>query len=208
MISHAAKPTHPVSSAPGIALTRQSFRRSVLVLLAPVAVYAIVRPMVSSDAVGLGIAGALPILYSIVLAIGRRRIDYLVLLSAVGFSLACVVSLLAGGSSLPLKLNEAMISFVIGMVLLIATLIRRPIALGQLLRIPSPTKQIEGSLGAMIGGFLVLHALLHLMLAVSLSTSSYLVLSRVIDWGTLAVGFLAFRAYVRRARARSTKTQR
>jgi hypothetical protein len=208
MISHAEHPDRPVSSVPGVAISRQKLRRLALVLLAPLAVYAIVRPLVATDALGLGIAGAIPILYSIVLSIRLRSIDYLVLLSAVGFSIACVVSLLAGGSSLPLKLSEATITFVIGIVLLIATLIRRPIALAHLLRIPSPTKQIDGSLGAMIGGFLVLHALLHLTLAVSLSPSSYLVLSRVIDWGTLALGFLALRAYVRRARARSAMTER
>jgi len=109
-------------------------------------------PLLSLQVHNLRIApGAMPILYSILLAIRRRRIDRLVLLSAVAFSIACVVSLLAGGSSLPLKLSDAMITFVIGMVLLVAALIRRPAALGQLLPLPFPTKQIDGSLGPMIG---------------------------------------------------------
>jgi hypothetical protein len=208
MISRPGRPARPVSSGPGLPLTKSSLRRSALILLAPVVVYAIVRPLVASDAVGLAVAGAIPILYSILLAIGRRRIDFLVLLTAVGFAVACLASLLAGGSSLPLKLHEAIVTFAIGIVLLIATLIRRPIPLGHLLHVPSPTKQIDGSLGAMIGGFLVLHALLHLTVAVSLSTSSYLVLSKVINWGTLAVGGLALSAYLRRAQATSTKTAR
>lgn len=63
----------------------------------------------------------------------------------------------------------------------------------------------RAALGAMIGGFLVLHALLHLALAVSLSTSSYLVVSRVVDWGTIAVGALALSACVRHLRARTTE---
>lgn len=46
---------------------------------------------------------------------------------------------------------------------------------------PVSERAFDSSLGAMIGAFLVLHALLHLVLAVSLSTSSYLVLSRIID---------------------------
>lgn len=207
MISHAENAARPVSSVPRGARARQRLCRLALVLFAPVAVYAVVRPLVATDALGLAIAGAIPILYSIVLAIRRRRVDPLVLLSAVAFSLACVVSLLAGGSSLPLKLSDATITFVIGVVLLIATLIRRPIALGQLLRLPT-TKQIDASLGVMIGGFLVVHALLHLTLAVSLSTSAYLVLSRIIDWGTLALGVLALHAYLRRARATGARTER
>ncbi|MGH2883593.1 MAG: hypothetical protein ACRDPA_12995 [Solirubrobacteraceae bacterium] len=39
----------------------------------------------------------------------------------------------------------------------------------------------------------------------SLSTSSYLVVSRVVDWGTIAVGALALSAYVRHLRARPTE---
>ena len=52
----------------------------------------------------------------------------------------------------------------------------------------------------MIGGFLVLHALLHLALAVSLSTSSYVVASQVVEWGTLAIGALGLSAYLRHLR--------
>ncbi len=207
MIGHAENPGRPLSTGAGGALNKQKLRRSALVLLVPVAVYAIVRPVVSTDALGLGIAGAIPILYSILLTVRRGRIDPLVLLSAVAFSIACVASLLAGDSSLPLKLNEATITFVIGMVLLIAALLRRPIALGRLLRLPSSMAQIDGSLGVMIGGFLVLHALLHLTLALSLSTSSYLVLSRIVDWGTLALGFLGLHAYIQRAHSRNTRSE-
>ena len=54
----------------------------------------------------------------------------------------------------------------------------------------------------MVGAFLIAHALLHLVLAVSLTASSYLVLSKVVDWGTLAIGGLALAAYIRRVRAR------
>lgn len=65
---------------------------------------------------------------------------------------------------------------------------------------PSRTKQIDSALDAMIGAFLVRHALLHLMLAVSLSTSSYLVVSRVVNWGTIALGVLGLSASVRHLR--------
>lgn len=196
-------PTTPDRGHPSMQFptdTKRSLRVGAVVLLAPLVVYGMVRPLVSSDAAGLAIAGAIPVLYSIGLAIGRHRIDLFALVSAIGFSVACLVSLLTGGSSLPLKLHEALITFTIGLVLLVAAVIRRPLPIAHLLRVPSPTKQINSSLGAMIGGFLVLHALLHLMLAVSLSTSSYLVASRLVNWGTVGLGVLGLSAYLRRVR--------
>jgi len=203
-IRHPDGSSSPAARMPGLGQHFKSRRRSVLVMLAPVLVYAIVRPMVSSDALGLGIAGAVPIIYSIGLGIACRRIDLLVLLSAVSFSIACLVSLLTGGSSLPLKLQEAPITFAIGMVLLIAPMIGHPIPLARLMRVPSPNKNIDSSLGVLLGGFLVLHALLHLTLAVSLSTSSFLVLSKVIDWGTVALGIPALSIYGRRLQTANT----
>jgi len=196
MTSHA----EPVEAMPGLSRNRAGLRRAVPVMLAPVLAYGLVRPAVGSDALALGIAGAIPVAYSIVLAVVRRRIDPIALLTAIGFSLACVASVLAGGSSLPLKLHEAAITFGIGLVMLVAVLIGRPLPAGRVLRVPSATRAIDGPLGAAIGGFLMLHALLHLTLAVSLSTGSYVVVSRVVDWGTLAIGALALSAYVRRLR--------
>jgi len=194
--------THADSLAPmpSFSRNRAALRRTALVMLAPVLAYGLVRPLVESDALALGIAGAIPVVYSIVLAVVRRRIDPIALVTAIGFSLACVVSVLAGGSSLPLKLHEAAITFALGLVMLVAVLIGRPLPVSRALRVPSATKAIESSLGALVGGFLMLHALLHLVLAVSLSTSSYVVVGRIADWGTLAIGLLALSAYVRRLR--------
>ena len=190
----------PAELMPTFSRNRPAARRAALIVLAPVVAYGLARPLVGSDALALGIAGAIPVVYSIVLAAVSRRIDPLALLTAIGFSLACVASVLAGGSSLPLKLHEAAITFGIGLVMLVAVVIGRPLPAARVLRVPSPTRAIDCTLGAMIGGFLVLHALLHLALAVSLSTSSYVVASRVVDWGTLAIGALGLSAYLRHLR--------
>jgi hypothetical protein len=171
--------------------------RAVPLLIAPVAAYAIVRSLVSSDALALAVATAFAVLYSIALALIQRRVDLLAALSVVGFSLACVASVLSGGSALPLKLGEAPMTFGIGLVLIIAPLVQRPLPLGRLLRVPFPDRQIDGTLGAIVGSFLVLHAVLHFALAVSLSTSSYLVVGRIIDLGAVALGVLGLSAYRR-----------
>lgn len=54
---------------PGMTLSKQAIRRTGLVMLAPLVVYGLIRPLVSSDALALGIAGAIPISYSLGLAI-------------------------------------------------------------------------------------------------------------------------------------------
>jgi hypothetical protein len=196
MTSH----TESIELMPGFSRNRAALRRTGLIMLAPVVAYGVVRPLVGSDALALGVAGAIPVIYSIVLAAVTRRIDPVALLTAIGFSLACVATVLAGGSSLPLKLHEAAITFAIGLIMLVAVLIGRPLPVTRVVRVPSPTRAVESALGALIGGFLVLHALLHLVLAVSLSTGSYLVAGRIIDVGTLAIGLVGLHAFVRRLR--------
>jgi hypothetical protein len=200
MSSHATTPDFTPDMA-RLGANKQKLRRAGIALAAPVVIYALVRPLVSSDALGLGIAGALPILYSVGIAFTSRRIDPVALVSGLGFALACLVSALTGGSSLPMKVDEALITFILGLILLVAVLIRRPLPIGRLLRIPNATSHTNGVLGAMVGAFLMLHALVHVMLAVSLPTSTYLTTSRVVDWGTIALGIAGLHAYARRVRA-------
>lgn len=173
--------------------------RRVAVFAVPAVLYFAARPLTDSDAVALAIAGALPLAYQIIVVLFGRRVDRWAAVSGIGFVLACVVSVLAGGSSLPLKLHEAGITFVLGLVLLIAALIRRPIPLQRLLKAPTD----DAALGALIGVFLVLHALLHLALAIVLPTSTYVVAGRLINWGTLAVGAVLLWTYLRRLRTGS-----
>lgn len=180
---------------PDLKVSRNRLGRGALVMVLPLLVYGLVRPAVSSDALGLAIAAAIPVLYSIALAVARRRIDPLAGLSAVGFSVACLISVLTGGSSLPLKLHEAFVTFGVGIVLVIAALVGRPLPVARLVRVARPDRRLERSLGVIVGGFLVLHALLHVALAASLSTSSYLVAGRLINFGTIAIGVFALSAY-------------
>jgi intracellular septation protein A len=160
--------------------------------------YFAARPFTNSDTVALALAGALPLAYQVLVGVVSRRVDRWAVLSGISFVLACVVSALAGGSALPLKLPEAAVTFVLGLVLLVAALIRRPIPLGRLLKAPAAD---DATLGVLAGVFLILHALLHLALAIALPTSTYVVAGRLISWGTLAVGATVLWIYLRRIRA-------
>jgi hypothetical protein len=141
-----------------------------------------------------------PLLYDVALVVMHRRVVPLGVLAAIGYGLGCAVSVLMGGNSLPLKLHEAAITIVVGLALLIAVAVRRPFPVGRLLRVPCATTQLDTSLSVMIGAFLLLHALAHVALAVSLSTIDYLVAARIVNWATIAMGALGLSAYLRRAR--------
>ncbi|HLI00798.1 MAG TPA: hypothetical protein VKV06_08430 [Acidimicrobiales bacterium] len=169
--------------------------------LVSVIVYLAVRPAVGADGAALAIAGAIPAAYAIAAVVIRRRLEPWALLAAVGFAVACVASLLAGGSTLPLKLHEAAVTFVLGLVLLVAVLAGRPLPVGRLLRMPQTEAVTDATLGVLVGSFLMLHALLHLALALTLPTSAYLTASRTVSVGTLVVGGLCLRAYVRHRQA-------
>lgn len=179
---------------------RRRAARLVALPVVPLIVYFLVRPSVTSDAAGLAIAGAVPVSYTIALILIRRRVDPWAVLTSVGFAISSVASLLAGGSALPLKLHEAAITFVLGLVLLIAALARRPAPIGRVLKVTDADRHLNTALSVMIGSFLVLHALLHLALALSLSTDSYLTVGRLVDWATIAVGALGLYSYLRRLR--------
>ena len=104
-----------VELMPDISSHRPALRRAALGMVLPLVVYGVATQFVRSSALALGIAGGVSVVYSIVLAVAQRRIDPVALLSAIAFSVACVVSVLAGGSSLPLKLQEAAITFLLGL---------------------------------------------------------------------------------------------
>lgn len=178
-------------------------RRAVWLVALPavsVIVYFVVRAWVASDAAGLAIAGAVPISYTIILTWIRRRVDLWAVLTSMGFAFGCVTSLLAGGSSLPLKLHEAAVTFVLGVVLLCAALARRPLPVGRFLKVLYADRHPDIALSVMIGAFLVLHALLHLVLALTLTTASYLTAGRVVDWATLGLAAVCLYSYLRRLR--------
>jgi hypothetical protein len=165
-----------------------------------VIVYFAVRPAVGSDAAGLAIAGAVPAAYTIAAVLLRRRAELWAAATAAGYALGCLASLLAGGSPLPLKLHEAAVTFVLGVVLLGAALARRPLPVSRVLKVPRADRATDTALSVMTGGFLVLHALLNLALALTLSTAAYLTAGRAVSWATLAVGALCLYGYLCRLR--------
>ena len=189
-------------SAPCNRRRRQQAAQLLLLSAAGPVAYFAVRPFVGSDTAALAIAGAVPAAYTIAFVLLRRRVDPWSLLNAAGYALACAVSLLAGGSSLPMKLPEASVAFLAGMILLGAVLARRPLPVGRLLKVPHADQRLNATLSAMVGAFLVLHALLTLALAMTLPTATYLVAGRAVNWATIAAAGLSLYGYLLRLRRR------
>jgi hypothetical protein len=182
---------------------RRQALRAAAMLAVPTIAYFAARPWASSDAVALAIGGAVPLGYQVAV---RRRVDAWALASGIGFALACLVSLLAGGSSLPLTPHEAAVTFLVGLGPLAAVLVRRPIPLGRWLKVPAADRRLDATLSTLVGGFLVLHASMHLALAMMLSTSTYLIAGRLINWATVAVAAVAMYGYLRRVRRLQRQT--
>lgn len=182
---------------------RRRIARIPATAVVPLIVYFVIRPSLDSDAAALAISGAVPAVWTIALVLVRREVDLWAMLTSVGFAAACVASLLAGGNSLPLKLPEATVTFLVGVVLLVTALIGRPLPVGRALRVPDADRRLDLTLSTMIGCFLVLHALLTLTLALTMSTATYLTAGRAVNWATIAVGALGLYGYVHRARQRS-----
>jgi hypothetical protein len=110
--------------------------RELAVPAVSVIVYFAVRPAVGSDTAGLVVAGAVPAVYTIAAVALRRRVHLWATATSVAYALGCAVSLLAGGNSLPLKLHEAAVTFLLGVVLLGAVLS----GLGRRLRTGAPRR--------------------------------------------------------------------
>lgn len=185
---------------PGMARRMRALAPSLLAgFLLPAVVYWLVRPHVGGDAAALAIGGAVPAAWTVLRLAGWRRVDPVALVGTVAFAAAAVVSVLTGGSSLPLKLHDAVVTGALGLACLVSVAIRWPLLrlLGR--RLGTPHALAAGT--AIAGVTLVVHAAAHTLVALTLPTSSYVVVSRVVGLPIYAVGAVTLVWYLRRQAA-------
>jgi hypothetical protein len=166
----------------------------------PTGIYLVARHLVHSDTIALAIAGGVPAVFSAGLMVTRRKVDFWALLNAAGYLSGCLVSALAHGSALPMKLNDAAVTLVLGLVLLGLVATRRPLPQSKFMKVPQAGRRTEMILTAVVGSFLVLQALLSATLALTLSTTAYATDGRLASWGMLIAAAVALHSYVRRLR--------
>jgi hypothetical protein len=188
------------ATGPGMAGRVRELAPSLLAgFLLPAVVYWLVRPHVGGDAAALAIGGAVPALWTVLRLAFWRRVDPAALVGTAAFAGAAVVSVLTGGSSLPLKLHDAVVTGALGLACLVSVAIRRPLLglLGRRLGTPHAL----GAGTAIAGVTLIVHAAAHTLVALALPTSSYVIVSRVVGLPIYAAGALALIWYLRRQAA-------
>jgi hypothetical protein len=163
--------------------------------LIPIVLVIILRRFLVSDATALAIAGTIPAVRTIALLLWRRRVDWIGVISVFGFIVAFSISTFLGGSALPLKLYHPVVTGIIGLVFLISAAMRKPMLL-YLLRIFKHIDTIEINdskrlgkitlITAMIGFVFLCDATAHIIMALSLPTETYLIMSRVVTFVIIA----------------------
>ncbi|QRP43970.1 VC0807 family protein [Amycolatopsis sp. FDAARGOS 1241] len=174
-------------------------------VVVPLVVYLLLKPAVGSEVVALAISAAIPLLVTVGGFAVRRRVDPIGVVAVAGFVVMLIVLALTGGSELVLKLQEAVFTGPVGLVLLGSALIGKPVLLlahrftGREAA-PGQRKGIT-VMTALIGGLLTVHAGVLLVLAISLPTTTFVTVGRPVGWAVIAVGLLAVFGYRNRLRA-------
>jgi hypothetical protein len=166
----------------------------------PVVVYTVLRPHVGSDATALLVAAAVPAVFTLAKLAWRRRWDPIGVIAVCGFAIALTVLVATGGNTLVLKLHEAVVTGPLGLVLLGSAAIGKPLhlvalrlfarrnpALARLSQAPG-SRRSSTVITVLLGSMMVLHAVVLLVLALSLPTQTYLETSRPAGLVVLALG--------------------
>jgi hypothetical protein len=182
----------------------------------PLVVYALLRSRVGSDVEALAIGGAIPAAWVLVSLAWRRRVDWIALTSVVLLVLAVLLSLVSGGSSLPLKLREAVVTGVLGLACVGSVVAGKPLPLFVVrLRarrdararrsaeqvLDDPVRQHAVTVLTMLVGITLLAAAaVRVILAVVLPTVVFLGLASIVEWVIIAAGALPTLWYAHRQR--------
>lgn len=170
-------------------------------LIVPLILYFAIRPF-TNDLIALIVAGAVPTFHTIILGIIRRRIDWIGIVAILGFSVALVASALFGGSTLALKVSHPLITGTLGLIFLLSLALKKPLIITILETIkkgnperfnkPEIHKKFK-VITAVLGLVFIIDASIHVILAITLTTSTYLILDKIVTVGMLIIIFLVAR---------------
>jgi len=172
----------------------------------PMLLVVLIRSIYANDVLALAIAGIIPVGRTIFFWLWRRRFDWIGISSVIGFAVALTVSGFSGGSSLPLKLYHPIVTGTIGLILLISTIIRMPLLIiilralkhGDLEQYNNPKNYRKFMILTVALGFIFLvDAVIHIVMALTLSTVAFFAMSKVVTLSILAI-FVIVRWIVRR----------
>ncbi len=158
--------------------------------LAPLIVYFVIRPHVSSDTEALALAWFIPVVWTLGSSLWQRRINVFGLLGVVAYGIALAIAIFFNAGALPLKLHHAVVAGAVGLVCLVSVAVGKPIFVLFIRRSVNKTEhasQMEGALAdplvvkritnltLIIGIACLADAALLTALALILSTSAFLI---------------------------------
>ncbi|WP_255955330.1 VC0807 family protein [Streptomyces odontomachi] len=183
-------------------------------LIVPIGGYFAIHPFVSNDTLALGIVLAIPVLRTLYVMMFKHRVDPIGVLAVVGFGAAVILSLFYGGSSTPIKFNEAMITGIIGIACFVSIGMGKPLHLmmvtagGKKLEdLPPKAITVSRTVTALIGITCLAHAAVHVVFALTMSTGDFLIYSRTVGWGVILLGGAVVYWYVHGKRTPEDQAQ-
>ncbi len=184
-------------------------------MVLPLAAYFVLQSALGNATGALAITDGIPLLWLVAVGILHRRLDRLALVAAAVFGLALVLSIAFGGSALPLELRRSVFPGVVGLACLVSLGLRQPLLLVLAKRAPRPdpppgtvdvlnrpgSREVLTVLTAIAGVAGVADAIAQVVLALTLSTSTFVVAARVASYVIIGGGVLVAAVYVRWKRA-------
>ena len=170
--------------------------------LAPVLLYFLIRPQVENDVTALAIAWFIPILWTLISSLWRRRLNVMGLVGVAAYGITLGISIFTSAGSLPLKLHHAVVGGLLGLVFLGSVAVGRPILLILARRVADSNRQqqaainrkLEGPgvrrsmtrLTQYIGVVALVDATLQAALALYLPTDTFLVVTSLVHIAVVA----------------------
>jgi hypothetical protein len=163
-------------------------------LLVPWVLYMLLRPHFTKDTAPLAISSLIPTIRTIVQWGLHRRVDWIGVISIFVLAIALMATYLSGGSALPIKLIQPAIFAIIGLIFLVSVLVGKPLLLiiyrtlkhqnNEHFNEPLVRKKMT-VMTALFGGLSFIGSVIHIVMALILSTGSYLALSNMVSVGTI-----------------------
>jgi len=177
------------------------------------------RAALGNSTAALAITDGIPLVWLLGIGLAHRRLERVALIPVVVFTVALLASIAFGGSALPLELRRSVFPGAVGLACLFSLLVRRPLVLEAASRMPRPDQPLGEEdrlarpevrrmltvLTAIVGVTGLADAIAQVVLALSLSTSQFVVAAHVASYVTIGGGLLVAAAYLRWKRARLAK---
>lgn len=185
-------------------------------LVLPLAVYTAIRVAIGSATGALAITEGATAVWLLAVAVTRRRVDPVAVLSTVTVGIALAVYALSGGDPLALKLRRGAVTGTLGITLLATVAIGRPLLILLLERVarlnPERAPELEAKLAdprrrrgltiltAIVGATFSLDGASQIALALTVPTGSFVADSTATRIAVLGIGTVLTVSYVRRQR--------